>query len=488
MNPLAWIEAWDAAQERPAYRAVGLALGLCVIAAAVATAPPAGLSVEAWRTAGVALAMAGWWIGGVAPTAVTALVPLVAFPVLKVATIEESAAPYADPLIFLMIGGSVLGHAMERVGLHERVVAGMLAPEWLRRGPRRVLLAMMVGGAVISSFVSNTASALMMLPIALLLADRCKVGRSTFALGVAHAVSIGGVTTLIGTFPNAVFAKMATEQAGRPVGFASWLVVGVPFTVLALPVAWVLLARRSLPAGTELVEAPPVPAWRPGERFVAAVWAVAAVAWVTRKPIDLGLATIPGWSNALGLGSGVDDAWVAMGAALVLFVAPAAEGRPVVELRRFEQVMPWGVMFLLGGGFALATRIESTGLAAWMAGPAASLASLPGPVAVLVICAVVTLLSEVTSNTATTQLMLPLLLAGAKSAGVDPMAWMVPATIAASCGFMMPISTPPMAIAAEGGGVRPAEMAVAGFALDLVLVGIAAVVGTTLAPLAFPPP
>lgn len=480
----------DAIQAHPLYRVAGVGLGLAVMAAFALTEPAAGLSAPAWRTAGVALAMALWWVGDVLPSAVTALVPIVAFPALGVSAIGEASAPYADPLIFLMLGGSVLGAAMQRVGLHERIVALLLAPAAFRADARRVLLALMTATAIVSSFVSNTATTLMLLPIALLLAERSGTsarGRAAFGLGLAQAASIGGVTTLIGTFPNAVFAKIAAEQAGRTVGFAAWLAVGVPFTLVALPLAWFLLARRmvDLPADARPIEAPPVPAWRPGERLVLAVWALAAAAWIFRRPIDLGPLVIPGWSDALGLGKAVDDGWVAMGVAFLLFLLPGENGKPVLTFRSFEQQMPWGVMLLLGGGFALAQQIEQSGLSAWLAGPASQLGALPGPLAVLVICAIVTLLSEVTSNTATTQLMLPLLVAGAHGAGVDPMVWMVPATIAASCGFMMPISTPPMAIVSEAAHVPARDMALAGLWLDVLLIVLAAAIGAGIAPLVF---
>jgi solute carrier family 13 (sodium-dependent dicarboxylate transporter), member 2/3/5 len=482
---LSWLLRWDALQQHPRYRAAGVALGLLVALPFAVTAPPDALPVAAWRTAGITLAMALWWIGGVLPAPVTALVPLVAFPLLGVSAVGETAAPYAHPIIFLMIGGFLLGHGIERVGLHERLVAVLLAPEILRRNPRRVLLALMIAAASLSALVSNTATTVMMLPIALLLARRCGAeGRqaSVFALGLAHAASVGGVATLIGTFPNLVFANTASEQLGRTVGFASWAAVGVPFVVLAVPLAWWIDARM-LPADGAPVAAPAAGSWRRGERPVLAVCALAAAAWLTLRPVDLGLFVVPGWSTALGLD--VDDAWVAMAAGLSLFLLPGEGGQPLLRFREVERSMPWGVMFLLGGGFALARQIDGSGLSAALAGPVSQIALLPGPLPILAVCVVVTMLSELTSNTATIQLMLPLLVEGAARAGVDPMVWMVPATLAASCGFMMPISTPPMAIVAEGAQVRPADMAAAGFGLDVVLVVVATVVGGTLGPLLF---
>ncbi len=467
------VARWDALQHRWDYRAGGVLLGLALCGAIVASPPPQELAPAGWRTLGVAALMALWWLGGVLPVTVTALVPLVAFPLLGVATIGQTAAPYAHPLVFLMLGGFLLGHGMEVVGLHERLVALLLRIEALGRDPRRVVLGLMIACAAMSGLVSNTATTVMLLPIALLLADRCGAdarGRSAFALALAYAASIGGVSTLIGTFPNAVLAQVASTQ-GREIDFARWMLVGVPFTVVALPLAWWVVTRMLIPAGGRAPEAPPIPAWRPGERGVLAVVALAMAAWLTRRQ----------WSEAAGLAAHVDDAWVAMVAGVSLFLLPAG-GRPLVDFREVERRVPWSVLFLLGGGFALADTIRDSGLTAWLAGFTQHLAALPAPVAVLGLCLVVTFLTELTSNTATTQILLPLLAAGAAKAGVDPLVWMVPATISASCAFMLPVATPPNAIAAQGADVRPGDMAAAGLALNLALALWVAVIGLVLAP------
>ena len=474
----------EALQQRPAYRAGGVCLGVALCGLVVASPPPEGLSVEGWRTLGVALLMALWWLGAVLPLTVTALVPLVAFPLLRIAPIREVALPYAHPLIFLMLGGFLLGRAMEEVGLHERLVAGLLRPEALRRDPRRPLLGLMIAAAVLSGLVSNTATTVMMLPLALLLAERSGApgrSRSAFALGLAYASSIGGVSTLIGTFPNAVFAQVSAEQVGREISFAQWIGIGGPFALLAVPTAWWVVTRLLVPAGGGSVPAPPIPRWRPGERAVIAVIAAAMLAWFTRRPLTLGVLTVPGWSPALGLDGLVDDAWVAMAAALILFLLPAGESF-VLDFRAAERALPWSVLFLLGGGFSLASTIRDSGLTSWLAGATQHLDALPHGLDVALICLSVTFLTEITSNTATTQILLPLLAAGAERAGTDPMVWMVPATISASCAFMMPVATPPNAIAAQGGSVSPGDMATAGLLLNLALVALATLVALSLAP------
>ncbi|MEN0066121.1 MAG: DASS family sodium-coupled anion symporter [Myxococcota bacterium] len=483
---------WESLQQRPAYRLGGLVLGLAFVIAVLVTEPPEGLSVEGWRTLGVTGLMAFWWLAAVFPITVTALVPLVAFPALGIASMKATAVPYASPLVFLMLGGFVIGRAMESVGLHERIVAQLLRSEAARRSPRARLLGLMVATAVLSGLVSNTATTVMLLPLALTLAptevEQPARVRSAFALGLAYSASIGGVSTLVGTLPNAVFAGVLQESTGREVGFAEWMGVGVPFTVVAVPIAWWIVTRLLVPKTGGAGGDPPVaPPWRPGERAVIAVIALAALGWLFRKPLDFGGFTVPGWSGAFGLDGLIHDAWVAILAAIVLFAIPVRRGSQtsfVLNFRDVEQNIPWSVLFLLGGGFALSAQVSASGLTDWLAQGTDVLASLPPVLAVGLVCLGVTFLTELTSNTATTQILLPLLAAGALRAGADPVVWMLPATISASCAFMMPVATPPNAIAAQGAGVSPGDMAIAGFALNLLLAAWATVIAFTVAPMA----
>lgn len=487
---LDWLARFGTFTTRPAYRLLGVALGLAGLLAVVVTEPPPGLSVEGWRTLGITGLMAFWWLGAILPITVTALVPLVAFPLLGVADMKSTAVPYASHLVFLMLGGFVIGRAMETVGLHERVVATLLRPASVRRSPRRRLLGLMIATAVLSGLVSNTATTVMLLPLALTLApadvpNPVRV-RSAFALGLAYAASIGGVSTLVGTLPNTVFAGVLLDTTGREVGFADWIGVGVPFVLVAIPLAWLVVSRLLVPeASGKPGPAPVVPPWRPGERSVVGVVLIATLGWLFRKPLDLGAFVVPGWSSALGLDGLIYDAWVAIAAALVLFVIPVRrESGPgfLLDFGDVERNIPWSVLFLLGGGFALSAQVEATGLTAWLAEGTSALADLPPVLVVATICLSVTFLTELTSNTATTQILLPLLAAGAVNAGVDPVTWMVPATISASCAFMMPVATPPNAIAAQGAGVLPGDMARAGFVLNLVMVAWASVISLTIAP------
>ncbi len=475
------LEAWDGLREKAGWRIGGTVGGVLVATAIILGPTPEGLSEPGKRAGAVALVMALWWLGGVLPATVVALLPLVAFPLLGVMSTAEVAPGYADPLLFLMLGGFVLGHAMEEVGLHRRLVALLLRPTWVRARPDRVVLALMIATALVSGFVSNTGTMVMMLPLALALAARVSAServRSAFTLSLAYACSIGGVATLVGTAPNAVFAGLAAK-VGHPVSFLEWMRVGVPFVILAVPVAWLVVNRftlrlPSLPDAP--IDAPAWPEWQRGERAVLGVIAACFALWISRSDIDLGGVTIPGWGKLLP--RKVDDGFVAMAAALLLFLIPGRsdEGAFLLSWKKTARALPWSVLTLLGGGFAMASGIQSSGLTEWVAGATSSLDSLGDLPRTLLISVSVAFLSAFTSNTATTQVVLPLLAAGAAASGANPLAWMIPATIAASCDFTLAVGTPPNAIAAEAGGVRAADMAFAGVILNFACAGIATMV------------
>lgn len=498
---LAVLERWDALRARPAYRIAGVLAGILLAAAILTAEAPAGMSEAAQRTAAMTATMALWWVGGVLPMAVTALVPLVALPALGVAPTREAAAPYADPLIFLFLGGFVIAHAMEEVGLHRRLVAVLLGPAWVRVSPRRIALALMTAAAAVSSIINNTSAMLMMLPIALALSDGAgKRVRAAFVLSTAYACSIGGVATLVGTAPNMVFAGLAAKMTGEEIRFVDWLAVGVPFVVLAIPVAWFVVNTVALPVPARSEHVPAAPIRRPwgeGERAVLAVLVACLAGWLFRSPLDLGFVQIPGWGGIVPVK--IDDGFVAIVAALVLFLLPRRqartlasgrdddgdEGRFLLSWRRTAKATPWSALLLLGGGFAMADAIQDSGLSAWLAGGTEGLARLPAPLAVLGVCVGVSFMSAFTSNTATTQIALPLLGAGATAAGLDPLVWMIPATISASCDFTLAVGTPPNAIAAETGDVAPSDMAFAGVMLNVACACIAALVALVIAPLVF---
>ena len=478
------VQAWDAWTDDPRYRAVGVIFGLVTMAVILALPLPAGLPEAGRRTAAVAALMAIWWVGRVMPMAVTALIPLVAFPLLSVASVKEAAAPFAHPLNFLMLGGFLLAAGMDRVGLHRRLTAIVLRPAWVRGDPRRVVLALMVVTAVLSGLVSNTATMVMMLPLAQSLGRMCSDDKRTvsgFALALAYAASIGGVWSLVGTPPNAVFAAQAAKE-GFDIGFAQWMTIGVPFTVVALPIAWFVVTYLAIPIRRPDdwdLQAPAVPEWAVGERPVLLVVALTMSAWLTRSQ----------WQVLLPY-SGVElDAMVAIGAAMAIFLLPGrtpdGSRRFLLHWREAERAVPWSVILLLGGGFSLASQIQATQLTAWLASGAHQLEGYPVLATTLAVTTSMTFITELTSNTASTQIALPLVAEAAVRAQVQPLVWMVPATISASCAFMMPVATAPNAIATEAGGVSPADMAVAGLFLNMIMAVVVAVLAVVLVPFLF---
>ena len=496
------IAQWDEATARPAYRYIGVLLGLLLFAVLLALPTPAGLSPQAHSTAAVTTLMAMWWVGRVLPMAITALIPVVAFPLLGVLSVADAAMAFAHPLNVLMFGGFIIGHAMEEAGLHHRLVDALLRPAFIRAAPARVVLALMVACAVLSGLVSNTATMLMLLPVALALARLCTDDarqRSAFILGLAYAGSLGGLTTLIGTPPNAVLAGLIPE-----VTFARWTVFAVPFVALAVPFAWWVVTRVALPLPRtfeQTPKAPPLEPWSLAEGLIVALIALAMLGWFTRTPIPLGSVTIPGWSTAFPP-KWTADALVALAVVLLLFLVPALPegrrahpGRFLLTVPRMDKSIPWSVLILLGGGFSLAAAFKATALTEWLAGATSSLAVIQGSfgegsmvglmLAVLGVSLFMTFATEVTSNTATSQIMLPILAAGAVSAGVEPLMWTVPATVSASCAFMMPVATPPNAIASQAGDVSPADMAWAGLLLNLGLAVLVMVWTVLWAPVVF---
>jgi solute carrier family 13 (sodium-dependent dicarboxylate transporter), member 2/3/5 len=472
-------------REQPGRLLAGPLLALLVLLA------PLGIEPQAQRTAAVAVLMAFWWMTEPLPIYVTALVPLVAFPLLGILQPVQAAAPYANPVVFLFLGGFLLATAMQAWGLHRRIALGIVAAAGTR--PDRLVLGVMLATAFLSMWISNTATAAMMVPIGIALADALdpRDGRpfrfgTALMLGIAYAATIGGVGTLIGTPPNAIFAAAAAEQIGRPIGFAEWLVVGMPIVLVLLPVAWLLLTRVLLPTGrladgAAALLAEQRAALGPmsrGEKITAAVFVAMAGGWVLREPKSFDAFTLPGITT---FAPGIDDSTIAIAGALLLFILRAEPGRPVL---RWEdtRTLPWGVLVLFGGGLSLARAFETSGLAANVAG---GVGALGGLAPWLVLAATATLflvLSELASNTAVAAMAMPILAATAAGAGLQPLPLMAVGAVATSCAFMLPVGTPPNAIVFGSGRVTIPEMARAGLLLNLLALAVATAVGLWLAP------
>jgi sodium-dependent dicarboxylate transporter 2/3/5 len=459
----------------------------------------AGLTREGRLTLAAGTWLAAWWLTEAIPIQAAGLLPLALFPLLGVASMRQAAAPYANEVIFLFLGGLILGAALERWGLHKRIALSILLAVGTR--PDRLVGGIMVSTAFVSMWVSNTATAVMMLPIAAsvvrLVLERDgrpdPRGRD-FAvaalLAVAYAASIGGVATLIGTPPNGVLAAFVREHYGQTVSFARWLGVGLPTVLILLPVTWLLLTRVlfRLPRGpvtdaADLLRAQQAalgPMSR-GERWVLIVFVAAALAWIFRVPLSLGLGL---YTSREGRGPEpwLTDAGIAVIAALALFILPADGGRPVLDWSSASRI-PWGVLLLFGGGLSLADAVTTHRVDLALGRAFEGLGGVPPMVVLLAVSAVVVFVTEVGSNTAVTTTLLPVAAAVALRLGLEPYPLAVAVALSASCAFMMPSGTPPNALVFSAGHLRVHHMVRAGWWLNLAAIAAISAVAWLLAPL-----
>ena len=450
----------------------------------------AGMTSDGRLVATFGVLMAVFWMTEAMPLPATSLLPLVLFPMSGVLTFSETAAPYANKFIFLFMGGFMIARGIERWGLHRRIaLVTVLA---VGTEPVRLVGGFMLATAGLSMWISNTASTMLMLPIATssiaLLAARREgtveakpSGRDNFAtcllLGVAYAASIGGVSTLIGTPPNAFMAGFLQEK-GVTIGFAQWMAVGVPLSAVFLVITWLMLTRfiypiahKEFPGGRELIQrelATLGPVSR-GEWTVLCIFLSTALMWVVRKPltewewlIDL----IPAVAN-------LNDAVIAMTGALLLFAIPVDCKRGVFALDwESAEKLPWGVLLIFGGGLSLAAAVGKSGLTEWIGGWVGGLGGLPVLAVIAAVVVIVIFLTELTSNIATTAAFLPILYGVALGLGVQEVMLIVPATLAASCAFMLPVATPPNAIVFASRHLTVGQMVRAGLWLNLIGIGL----------------
>ncbi|MFA7552924.1 MAG: DASS family sodium-coupled anion symporter [Spongiibacteraceae bacterium] len=450
-------------------RLVGLLLGAGFLLMTVLLPPPESMSMEAWSALGLMLLMATWWSTEAIPIPATALLPIVLVPGLGLGDISEATPPYAHPIIFLFLGGFSLGLAMQRWNLHRRIA--LMTLKAVGSEPKRQIAGFMLATAFLSMWVSNTATAIMMLPIGLSVIGMMGDGQSenvqryatALLLAIAYSASIGGIATLIGTPPNALLAAYLSETQGISVGFAQWMLLGVPVALIMLGLVWWWLTRRDFGliaqegAGQAICdELAALGQMNRGEKVVAVVFALTASAWVFRPLLS---ASIMPW---------LTDTGIAISAAITMFIIPVSARQQIFVLD-WDTVkeVPWGVLLLFGGGLAMAGVISSSGLADWIAGSMSVAGVLPVMVMLMLVVAVIIFLTEVTSNTATAAAFLPLLGALALSQGASPLLLTVPAAIAASCAFMMPVATPPNAIVFSSGHIKIGDMIRAGFVLNI---------------------
>lgn len=504
-----------------------LAIVVYLLLGPAASAPEGmdpALSEAGRRVAAIGVLMAVLWMTEALPLSATSLLPLVFFPLAGVMAIDRAAAPYADKVIFLFMGGFMLALAMEKWNLHRRIALLTLLLVGTR--PRSLIAGFMVTSAGLSMWISNTATAVMMLPIGVTvitlaierLKDAGKVKKSAqdleaepddgdsitdharrfgignFAtclmLGIAYGASIGGIGTLIGTPPNVFLAAFVQSTYGIEIGFGQWMLVGVPLVVVFLALAWFVLTYiaypvrlKEIPGGRELIrdELAKLGRFSRGERIVLIVFLTAATLWVTRS-------FLVQWAwlvEAVPVITLLTDEVIAMMAAIALFAIPVKPKKGVFALDWETAVkLPWGVLLLFGGGLSLAAAVKQTGLDAYLGTQVEAVGGVPTVLLIAIVVTLVIFLTELTSNTATAATLLPILGGVAIGLGIDPLLLCIPVAIAASCAFMMPVATPPNAIVYGSGHIRIGQMVKAGVILNLI--GVVLVTGVAyLAALVF---
>lgn len=427
-------------------------------------------------TAAVAVLMGAWWMTEAIPLAATALVPLVAFPLMQVSNFKTTAAPYASGTIFLFMGGFMLALAMQRWNLHRRIA--LLTVLAVGTKPKQLVLGFMLATGFISMWVSNTATAVMMLPIGISVLvltgqltkdnggeDKKQTKFATsLMLGIAYAASIGSLGTIIGTPPNTLLIAYLKETHDIHLGFGQWMLMGVPLAVVFLLIAWYLLTSvlfkpeiDEIPGGKELIreELRKLGPWSAGEIAVGLVFLAAALSWSLLPTL------LPN--------RGITDEAIAMVVALVLFLVPAPGSKGVRLLDwASAKELPWDVLLLFGGGLALSNQFSKQGLSIWIGETAKGLSVLPTVLIVVAVTALVIFLTELTSNTATAAAFLPIIGGVAIGIGVDPLLLVVPVALAATCAFMLPVATPPNAIAYGSGYIPMSAMVKAGIWLNII--------------------
>ena len=434
----------------------------------------------------VALLMAVWWITEVVPLAVTSLIPVALFPLFGIMDGRAVSATYFNDVIFLFMGGFLVALAMERWSLHRRIAFNILY--FTGTSPARILLGFMLASFFLSMWISNTATVMMMLPIAMaiiaqldnLMGNKSSVKFSlAVLLGIAYSASTGGMATLVGTPPNLSFARIFHIYFPDlvEISFYKWMLFALPVSIIMLAFIWGFLYIIFRPAKDEwrdvdkhtfLTQLKEMGRTTAEQKIVFILFAVLALLWISRIDIDLGVFKIPGWSNLFPEAKYINDGTVAIFIALILFVIPSSseKGERLMDWATASKI-PWNILLLFGGGFALATGFKESGLSLWFGEHLSGVATLHPFLVILSICLVITFLTELTSNTATTEMILPILAGLAISTGMNPIMLMIPATMSASMAFMLPVATPPNAIIFGTGRISVSTMARTGLFINL---------------------
>lgn len=444
-----------AATTRTSRLLLGPGLGALTWLASTAVGQPSAIGV----TAAVTVWCATWWMLEAAPHAITALLPLALFPLAGVLTPKQVAEAYGNELILLLAGGFMLSAALAANQAHRRLALGMVRLFGGGSG-RSLVFGFAAAAGLVSMWISNTATTLMLLPVALAVLDGYPDRRlaTPLILAIAYSASIGGLGTPIGSPPNLVFMQVYAQTTGAPLGFTDWMAFGIPTVALFLPLAALWLARGL--GDTPAASVPELGRWSAGERRVLWVFALVALAWVTRSE------PFGGWQHWLGL-PGANDASVALLGVVLMALTPNGAGGRLLDWPTAERI-PWGALILFGGGIAIASAFQSSGLSTVLAAELQGVLELPLLLRIALIAATISLMSEISSNTATAVLAMPILAAAGVAMAIDPALLMVPAALSASCSFMLPVATAPNAIAYGSGMVPAQQMLRHGIALNLI--------------------
>ena len=423
---------------------------------------------------GILIWMLAWWLLEIVPIAVTALLPVVLFPLFGISTMEQACAPYGDKYIFLFLGGFLLALALEKSNLHKRFSLSLV--NLTGNNAQHIVLGFMLSSWFISMWISNTATTLMMFPIAMAVSnlfDSTKAEHSKsirnfrvcLFLGIAYASSIGGLATIIGTPPNAAAVGILSSTFNRDISFLEWMKFGVPFSITLLLLSyWILtnfvfpIKLRRFEKGQEFIkqELQELGKWTINEKRVLIVFAATIALWLSEGIIKEQLPNYP-----------VNDIWVAMVAGISLFLIPGSQNKPLLIWEDTKQ-LPWGILLMFGGGLSLAMAFKTSGALGMLTTSLTTLNTLNTDIYVIILSGIGLLLTAFMSNLAMVTLFVPVVASLAATKGIDPLIFAIPVTISASCDFMFPMSTPPNAIAFSSGHIKAAQMFKAGFLLNII--------------------
>ncbi len=468
-------------------------MGLLLFFSILYLLPETAMPLMAQRMAAITALMAVWWITEAIPIPATALLPIVLYPLMKIMKTGDVTVNYGHHLVFLFLGGFIIALTIERWNLHKRIALGII--NFMGNNERMIILGFMIATALLSMWISNTATTMMMIPIALAIISQFsdgttessfRRGKNNFALalmlGIAYSASIGGISTLIGTPPNVVFIGILKSNfPGAPeISFLQWMMFALPFSLIFLPLAWYYLVFIAAPVKspkekldksyiTEQISA--LGPMSKAERITLVIFLITGILWMFRSDINLGSVKITGWSSLLGLQGYVHDSTVAIFMALITFIIPVTnpdKSKTFLMEWPYMKKIPWGILLLFGGGFAIANGFQESGLTQWLGVQLSAFDLVPLIILIIIICLVTTLTTEFASNTAMASTILPIIAGLGVALNINPIILMIPATISSSTAFMLPVATPPNAIVFGSGYIRIKDMVKIGIAMNII--------------------